>query len=253
VLRRVIASEVDEKFNPFHDRKWNLVAIGVPRVNPNNQRRPTLNTKEMTTLVSKAEGQYQMLYFFCAVTGMRVSEAVALEIDMHMQTDCSIVYVRQQREKSVNRVKEHLKTESGCRDVDIHPDAAAILRNFVGSRMNGFLFRTANGSMLDPGNVARDSLRPILAKMGKGQVGTRFNIFRRFREAVLQRGDARQILIDYWMGHSSVSMGDRYGRQLVEDIEYRQDQVKKVGLGFELPPALFGLHGLQIVENSGAA
>ena len=48
-------------------------------------------------------------------------------------------------------------------------------------------------------------------------------------------------------------MGDRYGRQLVEDIEHRQDQVKKVGLGFEPPPSLFGLRGLQIVENSEAA
>jgi hypothetical protein len=66
---------------------------------------------------------------------------------------------------------------------------------------------------------------------------------------VLQRSDARQILIDYWMGHSNASMGDRYGRQLVEDIEYRQEQVKKVGLSFELPPRLFGLRGLQIVEK----
>jgi len=48
-------------------------------------------------------------------------------------------------------------------------------------------------------------------------------------------------------------MGDRYGKQLLEDIEYRQDHVKKVGLGFELPPTLSGLHGLQIVENSAAA
>ena len=48
-------------------------------------------------------------------------------------------------------------------------------------------------------------------------------------------------------------MFDRYGKQLVEDIEYRQEQVKKVGLGFELPPNLFGLHGLQIVENVEAA
>jgi len=45
---------------------------------------------------------------------------------------------------------------------------------------------------------------------------------------VLQRSYARQILIDYWMGHSNASMRDRYGRQLVEDIEYRQEQVKKV-------------------------
>lgn len=162
------------------------------------------------------------LYFFCAASGMRVSEALAVEIDKHLDSDCSVVYVRQQRAKYGNYVKEHLKTESGCRDVDLHPDAAAILRRFVGDRRSGYLFRTANGSLLDRGNVARDNLRPILKKLGKAELGTGFHMFRRFREAVLQRSDARQILIDYWMGHSSASMGGRYGRQLVEDIEYRQ-------------------------------
>ncbi|HXI44591.1 MAG TPA: hypothetical protein VNH83_31695, partial [Bryobacteraceae bacterium] len=49
-----------------------------------------------------------------------------------------------------------------------------------------------------------------------------------------QRSEARQILIDYWMGHSNPSMGDRYGKQLVKDAEYRQEQVAKVGLGFDL-------------------
>jgi hypothetical protein len=44
-------------------------------------------------------------------------------------------------------------------------------------------------------------------------------------------------------------MGDRYGKQLVEDVEYRQEQVKKVGLGFDLPPSLLGLRGLQTVSN----
>ena len=103
--------------------------------------------------------------------------------------------------------------------------------------------------MLDPGNIDRDNLSPILEEMGRVQVGTRFNVFRRFREAVLKRSEARQILIDYWMGHSNPSMGDRYGRQLVEDVEYRQEQVKKVGLGFDLPPSLFGLRGLQTLGN----
>lgn len=253
VLRKVIASVLDENFNPIHHRNWNLAAIGLPRVNPKKQRRPTFTAKEMTALLSKAEGQYLMIYFFCIVTGLRVSEAVAIEIDKHIEPDCSIIYVRQQRGKNEDRVKKHLKTESGCRDVDIHPDAAAILRNFVGDRRSGFLFHTANGTMFDPGNIARDSLDPILKRMGRDEAGARFNIFRRFREAVLQRSDTRQILIDYWMGHSNGSMADRYGKQLVEDIEYRQDQVKKVGLGFELPPSLFGLRGLQIVENVAAA
>jgi hypothetical protein len=89
--------------------------------------------------------------------------------------------------------------------------------------------------------------------MGRAEAGTRFTIFRRFREAVLQRSDVWQILIDYWMGHLNRSMGDRYGRQLVEDVEFRQAQVKKAGLGFEVPAALFGLRGLQVVENSEAA
>jgi integrase len=92
-------SALDKNFNPIHVRKWNLAAIGLPRVNPKRQRRPTMTAKEMTTLLSKAEGDYRMLYFFCLVTGLRVSEAVAIEIDKHIETDCSIVYVRLQRAK----------------------------------------------------------------------------------------------------------------------------------------------------------
>jgi integrase len=133
--------------------------------------------------------------------------------------------------------------------VDIHPDAAVILRNFIGDRKCGFLFQTANGTIFDPRNIARNNLDPILKQMGRDQTGTLFNIFRRFREAVLQRSEARQILIDYWMGHSNPSMGDRYGKQLVEDVGYQQDRVKRVGLGFELPESLFGL---QILEATTA-
>jgi integrase len=193
----------------------------------------------MTTLLGKAEGQYLMIYFLNLVTGMRISEVVAIEMEKHIEPDCSIVYVRQQRAKDMNALKPGLKTEAGLRDIDLHPDAARILRNFIGS----------NGTMLDPGNIDRDSLSPILKEMGRNETGTRFNVFRRFREAVLQRSEARQILIDYWMGHSNPSMGDRYGKQLVDDVEYRQEQAKKVGLGFDLPPSLLGLRGLRSVSN----
>lgn len=48
-------------------------------------------------------------------------------------------------------------------------------------------------------------------------------------------------------------MADRYGKQLVEDVEYRQDQVRKVGLGFEVPPSMFGLLGLRVTEVHAAA
>jgi len=111
--------------------------------------------------------------------------------------------------RKFNPSKAGPPAESGCRDVDIHPDAAVILRNFIGDRKSGFLFQTSNGTMFAPGCIARDSLDPILQEMGRAQMGTRFNIFRRFREAVLQRSDARHLLIDFWMGHSNAIVADR--------------------------------------------
>ena len=69
-----------------------------------------------------------------------------------------------------------------------------------------------------------------------GRTGVRFHAFRRFRESVLLASDARQILIDYWMGHENPDMSTRYGKQLVEDVKYRKQWAEKVGLGFELPP-----------------
>jgi hypothetical protein len=50
VLRKVIASALDGNFNPVHHRSWNLAAIGLPRVNPKKQRRPTFTAKEMNDI-----------------------------------------------------------------------------------------------------------------------------------------------------------------------------------------------------------
>ena len=52
---------------------------------------------------------------------------------------------------------------------------------------------------------------------------------------MLLGSDARQLLIDYWMGHENPEMSTRYGKQLLEDVQYRKQWTEKVGLGFELP------------------
>jgi integrase len=81
--------------------------------NPKKQRRPTFTAKEMATLLPKAEGQYRMIYFSCVVTGLRVSETVAIEIDKHIEPDCSIVRVRPQREET--RESRQGTSEDGIR------------------------------------------------------------------------------------------------------------------------------------------
>jgi hypothetical protein len=87
--------------------------------------------------------------------------------------------------------------------------------------------------MLWPSTVYRDGPSPVLKAMRRNRV--RFHAFRRFREATLQRSVVRQILIDYWMGHENGDMSSRYGKQLKEDVEFREQWSAKVGLDFELP------------------
>jgi len=86
---------------------------------------------------------------------------------------------------------------------------------------------------MSPRNIARDSLHPILKKMGRELAG--FHTFRRFRESILQMSEARTLLIDFWMGHANREMSGRYGKQLLDNVQWRRDCAAKVGLGFTLP------------------
>jgi len=232
VFRRVIASARDERLREVYPREWDLAYIGLPKVNKREQHRPTFTAKEVSFIVANARRPiYRVIFALFVGSGLRIGELLALEIGKHISTDCSVLYVRQQRDRW-GRIQPP-KTEAGNRDVDLHPILAEMLRSFIGDRESGFLFESANGTMLWPGTVYRDGLRPILKKMARNRV--RFHAFRRFREATLQRSEVRQILIDFWMGHENTDMSSRYGKQLTEDVEFRQQWAEKVGLGFELP------------------
>jgi hypothetical protein len=69
--------------------------------------------------------------------------------------------------------------------------------------------------------------------MGRESAG--FHAFRRFRESILQMSEARNLLIDFWMGHANGEMSGRYGKQLLGNVQWRQECAAKTGLGFTLP------------------
>jgi hypothetical protein len=96
--------------------------------------------------------------------------------------------------------------------------------------------------MLWPSTLYRDGLKTILKGMGRSKV--RFHAFRRFRQAVLERSEVRQLLIDFWLGHDNSDMASRYAKQLTEDTEFRQEWAEKVGLGFLLPQSSAGEQSL---------
>jgi integrase len=235
VFRCVIASARDDKLKPLYPREWNFEYIGLPRVNKRKQHRPTLSGEEMTHIVAKAKGRYQMGTALFAGSDVRLSELLALRIEKHISDDRTTLFIRQQRSKKGNIIKLTLKTDAAYRDIDLCSALARMLDDYIGDRKEGFLFQTRSGKMISPESFYRDGLKTIFKRMGRTRV--RFNAFRRFRESVLLRSECRQVLIDYWMGHENPDMSARYGRQLLEDVKYRKEWAEKVGLGFELPQA----------------
>jgi integrase len=232
VFRRIIASARDERLREVHPREWDLAYIGLPKVNKREQHRPTFTAKEVSFIVANARRPtYRTMFALLAGSGLRIGELLALEIGKHLSPDCSVLHIRQQRDRW-GRLQQP-KTEAGNRDVDLHPALAEVLRRYINERKSGFLFQSRNGTMFSPIAVYRHGLRPVLRKIERDRV--RFHAFRRFREATLQRSEVRQLLIDFWMGHENSDMSSRYGKQLTEDVEFRQQWAEKIGLGFDLP------------------
>jgi integrase len=232
VFKTVIASARDKRLKRVYQREWDLVYIGLPKVSKREQHRPTFTAKEIVHIIKNCKlAIHRVAVVLLVATGMRIAELLALEIGKHISPDCSVVYIRQQRSRK-GEIASTPKTDASYRDVDVHPFVAKLLREYIGDRKSGFLFETETGKMLWPSTLYRDALKPILKDVGRSKV--RFHAFRRFRQAVLQKSDVRQLLIDYWMAHDNSDMSSRYAKQLTEDVEFRQEWTKKVGLGFEL-------------------
>ena len=233
VVAAVFATAKDRTGKQMFPRTWDLDFIALPAINKREQNTPTLEANQIEDILSGSRGRFRVLYALLAGSGMRISEALGLEIGKHLAADCSVVYVRQQRSKKGHRIETYPKTDSGIRDVDLAPELSALLKDYVANCTSRFLFETATGLPMAPRNIARDSLHPLLKKMGCGSAG--FHTFRRFREAVLQMSNARNLLIDFWMGHANNEMAGRYGKQLLANIRWRQECAATIGLGFTLP------------------
>jgi integrase len=226
LVKLVVASAVDDNGEELFPRKWNSDFIDLPLIR--KQRQPSVTPEIMSAIVSKASGQYRVLYAFLAITGLRIGEALALEIDKHFSTGLSIVDVRQ----SVwNGVVQTPKTDNAVREVDMDPIGVELIRNLIGSRTKGFLFANRARKPLHQSNVLRRSLHPILADLGIPKLG--FHAFRRFRATYLRKNRLPEDLIRFYMGHANQSITDEYAK-VSEDVVFRKHAIEHLGVGFEI-------------------
>jgi len=225
-VKMVVASAVNEDGEELYPRKWNNEFIDLPEIT--GQRTPSFTGEDITQIVASAKGQFQLLYALLGGTGLRIGEAMGLEIQ-DVSPDASTLRIRQ----SVwNGRKQAPKTHSALREVDLCPSLAAMLKAFIGERKDGLLFQTKNGRPLLQSNIIRRSLHPILKKNGRAKAG--FHSFRRYRVTHMRKNRVPEDLLRFWIGHAGKSVTDGYS-MIKSDVAFRQLCAANVGLGFELP------------------
>ncbi len=232
VMRWVKASAVNENGDELYPTKWNYEFADIPVVE--NQYTPMFTGEEITRIIAEVEGKERMIFVLFAASGLRAGELFGLEVK-HFNENAITV------EQSVweGRVQTP-KTVNAYRQVDLHPTVAAMLREFIGDRKDGFIFRTRTGTPYLQSNFLRSSLHPILEKLGIEKQG--FHSFRRFRVTHLESSYVPAALLKYWTGHAKPSDGiivqqavtDKYIK-MGKDTKFRADVAERIGLGFELP------------------
>jgi integrase len=232
-IGQVVASLKDGRTGePIHPRKWDSSVMDLPVVSSKRQRRPALRLDAVNTLVSKSEGDEQALYVLLAATGMRISEALALETK-HFVNDGRTIQVCQQVDRDRPRIVEYLKTDAGSREVDLSKEVAEYLRSFINGK-DGLLFPTRNGTPHLHNSLGQRWLTPRLQAMGIDEKGMGFHAFRRFRKTWLRGERCQEDINNFWMGHQPETMSELYSRMEFE-LERRLGEAEKIGAGFTVP------------------
>ena len=231
-VKQVVESLKNPNGEPIHNRKWDAEIMDLPIVEHAEQKRPSLKAKTISELIKATTGQEQALYVLLAATGMRVSEALAIE-GRHFTNEGRTITVEQQIQKDAPQVVKYLKTAAAKREVDLHPDIAEYLQRYAAGKTR-LLFRTANGTPHLYGNLEDRWLTPRLTKMGVDERGMGWHAFKRFRKTWLRGQRCLEDINNFWMAHKPHTMSEVYSH-LHEEVEMRLDEAARIGYGFVLP------------------
>ena len=225
IVRQIVRSLRDEETGvPIHELKWNRETLGLPKIDREEQDVPAFDMEQVNMLVSTTTGHEQMLYVILAATGLRIGEALGLEV-RHILNDGRTLWIEQQ----VNRKGKiaTLKTKAAKRNVDVTPEIAALLLEFIRGK-SGLLFCTKNGKPHLAGNLRRRWLDERIKGYG-------FHSFRRFRVTHLDAVRAHGHLTKVWTGHALSNVTEQYAESLKRNIKLRMEESQRCGTGFAVP------------------
>jgi integrase len=118
-----------------------------------NQHQPTFSAETVSSNVQKADDQERVLYALLTGTGLRIGEALGLEI-RHVSHDCRAISTEQ---SCWEGEIQSPKTRNAYRQVDVHSALAPMLKAFIGARTSGLLF-VQNRPTRSPDPVSQQSV-----------------------------------------------------------------------------------------------
>jgi hypothetical protein len=79
IVKMVVASAVSDEGDQIYPREWNHEFVGLPIVQKEKQRRPTVTQAELEAILSSVKDRYRTFFALLAGTGLRIGEAVGLK------------------------------------------------------------------------------------------------------------------------------------------------------------------------------
>jgi integrase len=160
-----------------------------PRGQPAGEEIKVFSPEQLATVLALAPERHRMLLELLATTGLRISEAIALQ-RLHVQLDRPGPEVCVRRAIVRGRV-EPPKTKYGRREIRLPDALAAKLRAYLADRPDqdstAILFPSEAGGPLDPANLRSRVLKPLVRRAGAPWAG--FHTFRHsFASMHLRRG-----------------------------------------------------------------
>ncbi|MCI0355801.1 MAG: site-specific integrase, partial [Acidobacteria bacterium] len=188
---------------------------GVELPAPERFERFFLSVDDTKRIIGAAPEPFRTLYWLAAETGLRAGELCALRVE-DLDLSASLVYVR----RSVWRGKfGEPKSQRGRRRAAISPQLSAHLQSFLSAwrpNPHRLLFSTRNGTPLDPGEVVKKRLHPLLSHLEIPHCG--FHAFRHGNATEMDRQNVPLAVRQERLGHSDPRLTlDTYTHAVSDD------------------------------------
>lgn len=227
-------STVRNALNPLRSCLATAVAEGLIRNNPTNgaslPHRPVVEDDEthdirpftreqLRVFLDLVTPRHRLLFEVLAVTGLRISELIALEW-RHLHLDGSGPHLKVRRARVKGRL-EPPKSRHGRRDLPLEPALVSALRTARREAENaaddGLVFPSLAGTPINADNLRARHLKPVAEEVGASWAG--FHTFRHTCASLLFERGANIKQVQRWLGHHAASFTlDVYVHLLSDDL-----------------------------------